>query len=269
MGTRACHLVIVPDNSTSTFLETLQELQTFYRLPKLLLSDNATQFHAADRWLRKIQSNKAVQDCLGADQVEWLFTPARASHMGGVFERMIMLKNELRKMSHSAKVTYQELKVHLLEVQRIMNSRPLTRATGSLNDTSCISPMDLIRGYKESATIIPEVYLEEHMEDLWENKANLPQLYLKKKNAREKFFKNLNDGYFESLRFSPSGTPQKTRSGQKHRPPQVGDVVLIKEDTIKSEWPKGIITELINSSDGKIRKAKVMNTKKHIGKSNL
>ena len=61
-----------------------------------------------------------------------------------------------------------------------------------------------------------------------------------------------------------SGTPQKQGQGQKHRPPKVGDVVLIKEDTIRPEWPKGIITELIKSSDGKIRKAKVMNTKKHI-----
>ena len=43
----------------------------------------------------------------------------------------------------------------------------------------------------------------------------------------------------------------------------MGDVVLIKEDTIRPEWPKGIITELIKSSDGKIRKAKVMNNKKH------
>ena len=263
--TRACHLVIVPDNSTVTFLEALKELQTFYRLPKLLLSDNATQFHAADRWLRKIQSNKVVQDFLGAEGIQWHFTPARASHMGGVFERMIgLLKNELRKMSHSSKFTYQEIKVHLLEVQRIMNSRPLTRATASLNDISCISPMDLIRGYKESATIIPEVYLEEQMEDFWEIKSNLPQLYLKKRNSRENFFKNLNDGYFETLRFSCPGTPQKQGQGQKYRPPKVGDVVLVKEDTIRPEWPKGIITELIKSSDGQIRKAKVMNNRKHI-----
>ena len=44
----------------------------------------------------------------------------------------------------------------------------------------------------------------------------------------------------------------------------MGDVVLVKEDTIRPEWPKGIITELIKSSDGQIRKAKVMNNRKHI-----
>ena len=69
-------MVIVPDNATSTFLEALKELQTYYRLPKLLLSDNATQFHAADRWLRKIQSNKVVQDSLEAEGIQWHFTMA-------------------------------------------------------------------------------------------------------------------------------------------------------------------------------------------------
>ena len=60
--TRACHLVMVPDNTTKSFLEALQDLSTFYRMPRLLLSDNAAQFHAADRLLRQIQSNKVVQD---------------------------------------------------------------------------------------------------------------------------------------------------------------------------------------------------------------
>ena len=55
----------VPDSSTEAFLKALSELQTFYRLPKLLLSDNATQFHAADRALIKIRQNRAVQAELG------------------------------------------------------------------------------------------------------------------------------------------------------------------------------------------------------------
>ena len=263
--TRACHLVMVPDCSTKTFLEALQELSTFYRMPRLLLSDNATQFHAADRMLRKIQSNKVVQDTLGAKEIQWYFIPARASHIGGVFERMIgLLKVELRKMSFGTKLTLQEAKVHILEVQRIINNRPLTRATASLDDITCITPMDLIRGYKDNTSIFPDVYLDEYLEDLYERKQDLPQQYLRKKLNREKFFKNLNDGYFEKLRFSSPGNPQKQGQGQSHRLPKIGDVVLIKEDTIKIDWPRGIIVELSASSDGLIRRAKVMNNKKHI-----
>ena len=263
--TRACHLVMVPDNSTKAFLDALRELATFYRMPKLLLSDNATQFHSADRVLRKLQGSKVVQDTLGAGEMQWHFTPARASWIGGVFERMIgIVKVELRKMSFGTKLTLQEAKVLILEVQRIINRRPLTRATASLDDMSCITPMDLIHGFKENTSIIPEEYVEEYFENLWESKQNLPQQYLRKKANREKFFKNLNDGYFESLRFSSPGTPQKQGQGQTHRPPKVGDVVLIKEDTLRAEWPRAIIIELLVSSDGKIRKAKVMNNKKHI-----
>ena len=170
-----------------------------------------------------------------------------------------IVKVELRKMSFGTKFTLQEAKVHILEVQRIINRRPLTRATASLDDITCITPMDLIHGYRDNTTIVPEEYVEEFFEDLWECKQDLPQQYLRKKNNREKFFKNLNDGYFESLRFSSPGAPQKQGQGQTHRPPKVGDVVLLKEATLRAEWPKGIITELLVSSDGKIRRAKVMN----------
>ena len=156
------------------------------------------------------------------------------------------------------------MKIHILEVQRILNSRPLTRATGSLDNADCIAPMDLIRGYKDCSSIFPEVYIDDLMEDLQEQKQNLPQQYMRKKANREKFFKNLNDGYFETLRFSSAGTPQKQGQGQKHTPPKVGDVVLIKEDSIRPEWPKGIIIKLIPSSDGKIRRAKVLNSQKHV-----
>ena len=124
--------------------------------------------------------------------------------------------------------------------------------------------MDLIRGYKDNTSIFPDVYLDEYLEDLYERKQDLPQQYLRKKLNREKFFKNLNDGYFEKLRFSSPGNPQKQGQGQSHRLPKIGDVVLIKEDTIKIDWPRGIIVELSASSDGLIRRAKVMNNKKHI-----
>merc|ERR1712055_61344 len=263
--TRACHLVIVPDNSTKSFIEAPQDLSTFYRMPRLLFSDNATQFHAADRLLRQFKANKLVQDTLGAEEMQWHFIPARASHIGGVYERMIgLLKVELRKMSFGTKLTFQEAKVLIAEVQRIINNRPLTRATASLDDDTCITPMDLIRGYQDKSCIFPEVYLNEFLEDLWENQQNLHQQFIRKNINREKFFKNLNDGYFEALRFSHPGCPQKHGQGQKHYPPRVDDVVLIKQDTLRSDWPRGIIVELPTSSDGQIRRAKVINSNKHV-----
>ena len=96
------------------------------------------------------------------------------------------------------------------------------------------------------------------MEDLWEVQQDLPQLYIKKKANREKFSRNLNEGYFESLRFSLAGNIQKRGQGQKHRPPKIGDVVLIKEDSPRAEWPLAIITELLKSKDGQIRTVRVM-----------
>ena len=211
----------------------------------------------------KLKQNRVLQAELGEKGITWHFIPARASHMGGVFERMIgLLKTELKKLSGGTKLTYQELKVHVLETQRILNNRPLIRAKASLDDLECISPMDLIRGYKDQGTELPEVYIEDHLEDLLEAKQNLPQLYIQKKTKREKFFQNLKEGYFESLRFRSAGNIQKKGQGQRHRLPKVGDVVIIKEDSPRSEWPLAIIIELLISTDGQIRTARIMKSNK-------
>merc|ERR1712215_39490 len=102
-------------------------------------------------------------------------------------ERMIrLLKTELKKLSGGTKLTYQELKVPVLETQRILNNRPLIRTKASLDDLECTSPIDLIRGYKDQGTELPEVYIEDHLEDLWEAQQDLPQLYIQKKNKRER-----------------------------------------------------------------------------------
>ena len=129
-----------------------------------------------------------------------------------------LLKIELRKMSLGTKLTLQETKVMISQVQRIINNRPLTRATASLEDDTCITPMDLIRGYQDKTAIFPDGYLHEFLEELQENRKNLPQQFIRKNINREKFFKNLNNGYFEVLRFSSPGAPQKQGQGQKHRP---------------------------------------------------
>ena len=77
----------------------------------------------------------------------------------------------------------------MLEIQRILNNRPLIRAKASLDDLECISPIDLIIGYKDQGTELPEVYIEDHLEDLWEAQQDLPQLYIQKKQRERNSFK--------------------------------------------------------------------------------
>merc|ERR1712215_233679 len=102
----------------------------------------------------------------------------------------------------------------------------------------------------------------DHLEDLWEAQQDLPQKYIQKNKEREKFFQNLKEAYFESLRFRSAGNIQKKGQGQRHRLPKIGDVVMIKEDSPRSEWPLAIITELLISKDGQIRTVRVMKNNK-------
>ena len=79
-----------------------------------------------------------------------------------------------------------------------------------------------------------------------------PQICKQAEIRRETFWKNLRDQYFESLRFANKHTPEKPGLIPKR-----GDIVIIYDEKNRLSWKKGIIMELIQSSDGLVRSAVV------------
>ena len=73
----------------------------------------------------------------------------------------------------------------------------------------------------------------------------------------ETFWKSWRDDYLLSLR---GRTAYKLKEGRiQHRiKPQVGDVVLIKDDLPRGSWKVGRLCELTVSQDGEIRSGKVL-----------
>ena len=66
---RAVHLEIAPDLSTKAFLDALKNLMFKYGPPKLLISDNATNFAAGNRILQEIKNRSTTQDALRQGRV--------------------------------------------------------------------------------------------------------------------------------------------------------------------------------------------------------
>ena len=59
--------------------------------------------------------------------IQWRFNIPRAPWWGGVFERLVRFtKRCLRKILGQAKFTYDELLTALVEIEMVLNSRPLT-----------------------------------------------------------------------------------------------------------------------------------------------
>ena len=82
-----------------TFIQALQNMAAIYTLPKILISDQGTNFVGANEILSTINKTTEVKQMCASKGIEWKFTPARAPWFGGVYERLIgLVKRELHKM---------------------------------------------------------------------------------------------------------------------------------------------------------------------------
>ena len=92
-----------------------------------MVSDNEGAFRKASEVLLKTAQDPMLKTNLSKTGIEWRFLPSRASWMGGVWERLVgIVKKELMKMQGKAKFNEYEWRTHFIEIEAILNDRPLT-----------------------------------------------------------------------------------------------------------------------------------------------
>ena len=129
----------------------------------------------------------------------------------------------------------------MFEVAQIINQRPIGRIPNDPNDGSYLCPNDLILG--RSSTAVPQ--------GLFHRTVTAYQ--------RLKFIQSLVDAFWK--RWAREVFPALVVQHKwhvEHRNVAVGDVVIIQDsNTIRGEWTKGLISKVIPSQDGKVRKVEV------------
>ena len=236
---RAVHLELVLGLGTEEFLSAFRLFVSRRGLPRLVYSDNAAQFKAADREL-KIFISKISWSKVGQFAVErgfdWSYSLPYTPHMNGVCERLVRtIKTPLRKTLGTSKVTFRQLQVILTEIESVVNSRPIVPVQDDIEVP--ITPFHLINGRPYNP--LPSQ----------KNSKGLayPDLWLKRKQLMQIFWRTFKRSYLLS-----QGLRRKWQ--QLSATDLVGRVVLLNDaNSPQYRWPVGVVDSCITSKDNVIR----------------
>ena len=145
---RAVHLELTPRLTTEAFLRSFRRFASRRGLPVTLISDNAKTFKSACKDIRKITHSEEVLRYLTNNRIKWTFIVEKAPWWGGFWERLIQsVKRCLRRTIGRTTLTHDELNTVLIEVEGIVNARPITYVYDELESISYpLTPSHLING---------------------------------------------------------------------------------------------------------------------------
>jgi hypothetical protein len=92
LAMRAVHLEVVHTLNTDSFLAAISRFIARRGIPARFFSDNGTNLKAADKELRdgiKRLNTERLQATMATMKIDWHFNPPHASHLGGLWERLI------------------------------------------------------------------------------------------------------------------------------------------------------------------------------------
>ena len=200
--------------------------------PSKIISDNGSTFIAASKWIKEVRKSEKVQEYLAQQGIFWQFNLSRASWWGGMFERMVsIVKGAIYKVIAAAKLTFKELQEVILDIQIVLNNRPLTYCEDDV-EMPILTPNMLIFG---KANYLPD----EEPSDIQDRDLRKRAKYLRK--CKDALWKRWESEYMRALRERHNAM----HSGKQSQLEE-GDVVMIRgEEKNRAHWKIGIVTELM------------------------
>lgn len=237
---RAVHLELTISLSTASFLQAFRRFVARRGRPKIIYSDNGTNFVGAANAFSKLNWTKIVEET-SVQRIMWRFNPPTASWWGGFWERLIgVLKSLLRKVLGRASLFYEDLLTLLCDCEAIINTRPLTYISSDPSDLVALTPVMFLRDQVDSGLPDCDAVDQESLCRKIKYKQKLRQ------DLRQRF------------RLEYLGQLKLMCNTKQNQHVSLGEVVLIGNDNQKRlDWPLGRISEIIPGKDGIVRLVKV------------
>ena len=250
--TRAVHLEIVQDLTAEMFLLAFRKFAGRRSLPTIMISDNGSTYLSAANQLRSLMELSEVKEELGKRGVSWRFIPKKAPWHGGFWEGLIGLtKTAIKKVLGRRYVSLSTLETIIVEIEAMLNDRPLTFVSSEYGDPEPLTPAHLLHGRRITCLPHQAVELNELTDPSYGEAAQVRKRAKLQAAVLNDFQKRWCHEYLTSLR------DYHKASGNNQQSVKKGDVVVVHNDIPRTTWKMAVIEDLIMGGDGLVRAATI------------
>ncbi|XP_062704418.1 uncharacterized protein LOC134286764 [Aedes albopictus] len=251
--TKAIHLELALDLSSSGFISALRRFVGHHGIPSEIHCDNATNFQGAKHELYELYktlSSKSGQQEIGSELsqqgISWHFIPPRAPNFGGLWEAAVRsAKTALKKEVGSHQLTFENFCTLLVQISAALNSRPLAPLSDDPLDIDALTPAHFLIGTSMKALPDP---------DFTAIPSNRLTHYQQRQQMFQRYWQRWSREYL-------TGLQQSTKNLQPS-PIRIGSIVVLREDNMPPlQWPLARIIEVHPGADGTVRVVTIRTSK--------
>ncbi|XP_068684765.1 uncharacterized protein [Montipora foliosa] len=186
----------------------------------------------------QVWDQEKIKTTLTRRGIDWKFNPPAASHQGGVWERLIRsIRRILYSLVGERLLNDEALRTFVVEVEKILNDRPITPVSSDLQDLEALTPNHILL-LRRNPSSAPDVFKESD-----KFKARWKHIHL----LADHFWQRWNKEYLPTL--------QERQKWLRPQPNfEVGDLVLMTDrNTPRGQWPKALVEQTFPDSEGLVR----------------
>ena len=238
---RAVHIEVASSLESSSFIQVLRHFIARRGSVREMRSDNGADFVGArNELLHAIEEmdHREIHAKLKKENMDWIFNPPAASHMGGVWERQIkttrkVLAGLMEKYGYC--LDEESFRTLICEVEAINNSRPLTTVAGEPNDLEPLSPNHILT--TKSTVILPPP-----------GKFQNSDMYMCRRWRRVQYLANLFWSQWKKEYLAVMQERHKWQHPQRS---------LVEENAPRNAWSFALVVRVEPDSQGLVRSAVV------------
>lgn len=243
---RAVHIEIAHTLNTSSCIMAIKNFIARRGSPITIYSDRGTNFIGASRELKEALNNiNNTQLATGFvnSNTEWIFNPPASPHMGGCWERMIRtVKQNMKQVLTDRMPSDEVLRNVLVEIENVINSRPLTHVPIDSETSSVLTPNHFLIGSSNGTK--PDAACDS-------SGTMLKQSWLISQKVANAFWKRWIRDYLPYI-------TRRSKWFYPVKPIEIDDIVVIVDNNLpRNTWPKGRIIAVQPGKDGQVRSATI------------